>query len=287
MGEELGSAPKGEGMQNYMTAIAILAGAILVSASIFLAGAQISEKFTASSVALNAMIAELQNGQGTAQQGTEPEPSVPGIEKKQAPSVNLQGLTSKGGNGITIVTYSDFECPFCARAEPTISELMSKNPSLKVYFKQFPLPPQMHPNAQKSAEASLCAQDQGKFWEYHDKLFANQQALSVSDLKGYAKALGMDEAAFNACLDGGKKADIISAHQAEGALIGVSGTPAFYIIDSDATADVEGLKSFASSQNAGGRNYVTLFRDSSGKMSALVVGAQPISVFEGVVGYLS
>lgn len=87
----------------------------------------------------------------------------------------------------------------------------------------------MHSNAQLAAEAAQCANAQGKFWEYHDQLFANQRALTPDDLKKYAAAVGVDEDAFNACLDGGQtKADVNADHQA-GVAAGVSGTPAFFI----------------------------------------------------------
>jgi protein-disulfide isomerase len=87
----------------------------------------------------------------------------------------------------------------------------------------------MHPFAQGAAEAAQCAREQGKFWEYHDKLFANQQALGKDQLKQYAKDLGLNEEAFNACLETGKPKDAIVQDQKEGEALGVSGTPAFFV----------------------------------------------------------
>ena len=98
---------------------------------------------------------------------------------------------------------------------------------VRLVFRQFPLP--MHPHAPKAAEAALCAQDQGKFWEMHDQLFANQRALDEDKLPDYAKAVGLDEAKFKECLSSGQKQAIIKADTEAGEAAGVSGTPAFFI----------------------------------------------------------
>jgi protein-disulfide isomerase len=129
---------------------------------------------------------------------------------------------------ITIVEFSDFECPFCSRAIGTVDEVMKAyEGKVKLVFRQFPL--SFHPNAQKAAEASLCAADQKKFWEYHDVLFQNQKALQVDSLKKYAADLKLDTAAFNKCLDSGEKAATVKADMDAGQKAGVSGTPAFFV----------------------------------------------------------
>lgn len=87
----------------------------------------------------------------------------------------------------------------------------------------------MHPNAQKAAEATECADDQGKFWEYHDLLFANQSALDVTSLKSYAAQLGLDTATFDDCLDSGKQTAEVEKDRQDGQSYGVGGTPAFFI----------------------------------------------------------
>ncbi len=87
----------------------------------------------------------------------------------------------------------------------------------------------MHNNAQKAAEAASCANNQGKFWEYHDKLFANQRALSSDNLKQYATDLGLDVGAFGACLDSGKFASDVRKDASDGKRAGVTGTPAFFV----------------------------------------------------------
>lgn len=129
---------------------------------------------------------------------------------------------------VTIIEFSDFECPFCGRALPTVKQVLKDyEGKVRVVYRDFPL--SFHPNAQKAAEAAECADDQGKFWEYHDKLFANQQALTVDNLKQYAKDLGLDAAKFNSCLDSGKYASEVQKDMAAGSAAGVSGTPTFFI----------------------------------------------------------
>ena len=94
-------------------------------------------------------------------------------------------------------------------------------------FKDFPLP--NHAQAPKAAEAAHCAGEQGKYWEMHEKLFANQQALAIDQLKGHAKGLGLDSGKFDKCLDGGDKAKEVDASKKAGEELGVSGTPHFFI----------------------------------------------------------
>jgi protein-disulfide isomerase len=91
----------------------------------------------------------------------------------------------------------------------------------------------IHPYAQKAAEASLCADDQGKFWPYHDKLFTNQQALTIADLKTYASQVGLNTAQFNACLDSGKYASEVSKETAQATGAGGQGTPFFIIVNTE------------------------------------------------------
>jgi protein-disulfide isomerase len=98
---------------------------------------------------------------------------------------------------------------------------------VRLVYRDFPLP--FHPNAQKAAEAAQCAGDQGKYWEMHEKLFANQKALAVGDLKGHAKGLGLDQAKFDKCLDSGDKAKVVGDHHKAGEKVGVTGTPAFFV----------------------------------------------------------
>ena len=129
---------------------------------------------------------------------------------------------------ITIVEFSDFECPFCSRVNPTLEQVRAKyGDKVRIVFRQFPLA--MHKNAQKAAEASLCAHEQGKFWEMHDAMFQNQQALGVDQLKAKATELGLKGDQFGQCLDSGKYAAQVKADLDAGAQAGVSGTPAMFI----------------------------------------------------------
>ena len=93
---------------------------------------------------------------------------------------------------IVVIEFSDYQCPFCKRAEPTVTALMQKYPTqVRLVYRHLPLD-QIHPRARPAAIAAVCAEQQGKFWEYHDTLFANQQALNDADLEKYATTLGMD-----------------------------------------------------------------------------------------------
>ncbi len=129
---------------------------------------------------------------------------------------------------VTIVMWSDFQCPFCSKVEPTVAKVLEdyKN-DVRVAFKQLPLP--FHNNAHPAAEAALAAKAQGKFWEMHAKLFANQQALDRPSLEKYASELGLDMAKFKSDLDSGKWKKKVDEEQAEGNKIGARGTPSFFV----------------------------------------------------------
>jgi protein-disulfide isomerase/Skp family chaperone for outer membrane proteins len=145
--------------------------------------------------------------------------------------VSTEGFPSKGPANapITIVEFSDFECPYCGGLYPTLKQV-EKNyaQQVRIVYRQFPLT-NIHPYAQKAAEASLCANDQKKFWEFHDSLFENQRELSIADLKQRAVDLKLDAQAFNQCLDSGRHAATIQVDVQEGARNGISGTPALFI----------------------------------------------------------
>jgi predicted DsbA family dithiol-disulfide isomerase len=129
---------------------------------------------------------------------------------------------------VTIVAFSDYECPFCKRAEPAVKTVLeSYGDKVRLIYREFPLP--NHRRAHKASEAALCAHDQGKYWQMQDRLFANQEALAVEDLKGYARDVGLDGERFDRCLDGGDKAAEIAASIRAGDAAGVAGTPAFFI----------------------------------------------------------
>lgn len=138
---------------------------------------------------------------------------------------------SKGadkGAPITIVEFSDFECPYCSKAEEVVNKVMDAyKGKIRLVYRDYPLP--FHANAQKASEAALCAGDQGKYWEMHAKLFANQQALAMADLKQHAAGVGLDAGKFGACLDSGAKAKDVAASKKAAESLGVSGTPHFFV----------------------------------------------------------
>lgn len=150
---------------------------------------------------------------------------------------------------VTIVEFSEFQCSFCGRfyreTLPLIEENYIETGKAKLIYRDFPL--RNHRYAQKAAEAAECADEQGSFWVYHDRLFENQNALDIPNLRQYAKDLGLDVTEFNECLDSGKMASEVQEDARDGEAYGVRGTPAFFI---------NGVK---------------------------VVGAQPYAVFQQVI----
>jgi protein-disulfide isomerase len=130
---------------------------------------------------------------------------------------------------VTIITFSDFQCPYCSRVNPTLARLKDRyGDSIRVVFRDFPIL-QIHPQAAKAAEAGQCAHDQKKFWEMHDLMFANQQRLDIASLKQHAATIGLDATAFATCLDGGKYADEWKKDSEDAQAAGVQSTPAFFI----------------------------------------------------------
>jgi protein-disulfide isomerase len=129
---------------------------------------------------------------------------------------------------IELIEFSDFQCPYCQRAHPTIKQVLEAYGNrVRLVYRNYPLP--NHPNARPAAEAAQCANEQGKFWPYHDRLFDNPSKLGEAELKQGAAELGLDAARFNACVDSHKYKGIVDADIKAGNEAGVSGTPAFFI----------------------------------------------------------
>jgi protein-disulfide isomerase len=130
---------------------------------------------------------------------------------------------------VTIVEFSDFQCPFCKKSEGTLHELLTKySGRVKLAYLDFPLR-EIHPQAQMAAEAARCAGEQRQFWEYHDALYAEQSKLDGAELLTRARALHLDEKLFQACLDSGKFKSKIDADMEQGRKVGVAGTPGFFV----------------------------------------------------------
>jgi len=131
---------------------------------------------------------------------------------------------------VVVNEFSDFQCPACKTAVPVVEALDEKyGANIRINYRHFPL--RIHPFAKDAALAAECANDQGKFWEMHDLMFANQPNIQKPQLKKMAEQLGLKTAEFNACLDSKARQSIIDADVAEGNRLGLGGTPTFYIND--------------------------------------------------------
>jgi len=133
---------------------------------------------------------------------------------------------------ITIVEFSDYQCPFCKKhAVNTLGTLKTNyidTGKVRYMFRDFPLD-SIHPYARKASEAAHCAGDQAKFWNMHDVMFQNQGALMLDNLKGFARDMKLNVEIFNACLDEGKYAKRVETDVAAGSAVGITGTPGFFI----------------------------------------------------------
>jgi protein-disulfide isomerase len=152
----------------------------------------------------------------------------------QGTLVSLADAPFKGGKEarVTIVEFSDYQCPFCARhVKNTLPQLEKEyvaSGKLKYVFRDSPIE-NLHPQAPKAHEAARCAGEQGKYWPMHNVLFDKQRSLSVDDLTSHAKGLGLDAARFRTCLDSNKFAEAVRADQVQAAKFGVRGTPTFLV----------------------------------------------------------
>ena len=164
-----------------------------------------------------------------------PAPTAPVGPVKVADRANEPVLGSSSAK-VTMVEFGDFQCPFCkSYFQQTLPDIKSKyidTGKVKVIFRHFPLT-QIHVNAQISAVAAECANQQGKFWQYHDMLYTDGQsdgtALDKASLEKYASQLGLNTGTFNQCLESNATLDIVNNDQAEGVKDGVTGTPSFFI----------------------------------------------------------
>ena len=130
---------------------------------------------------------------------------------------------------VTIMAFSDYQCPYCVRAEPVLAEVLERYPDqVRLVHRHFPLD-NIHPFARPAAEASMCADEQGKFWEYHDGIFARRGKLEDGSFAEIGSAVGLDVDAFDSCIRERRYKDFVEADFAAGREAGVTGTPSFFL----------------------------------------------------------
>jgi protein-disulfide isomerase len=165
------------------------------------------------------------------QQQAQQAPQAPPADEPAKVSVAGVPFLGKADAPLTLVMFTDYQCPFCSRFENhTLTEIKKQyidTGKLRFVVRDLPLP--LHPNAPKAAEATHCANDQGKFWELREKLVNNGDKLDVKLLPDYAKQVGLDLDKFSACLESGRHADNVKASATLAASIGISGTPSFVV----------------------------------------------------------
>jgi protein-disulfide isomerase len=145
--------------------------------------------------------------------------------------VMTAGAPVRGASGapVTIVEFSDFHCPFCRKIQPVLDEVRRKyGDKITLVYRDFPLD-NLHPQARAAAEAARCATEQGKFWEFHDQVFKNAPDGSPAALDRFATDIGMDVGAFAACRGSGKYKTAVQTSNMEGATLGITGTPTFFV----------------------------------------------------------
>lgn len=145
-------------------------------------------------------------------------------------TVATAGHPTKGPNNapIEIVEFSDFQCPFCQRANPTVDQVLKTyGDRIRFVYRHYPLP--NHQNARPAAEAAACAHAQGQFWKYHDQLFSAPDRLTDADLKRQATSIGLDTVKFNTCVDSHATKAVVDQDIKEAAAVGVNATPSFFI----------------------------------------------------------
>ncbi len=152
-------------------------------------------------------------------------PAPPTVPRLKAP-VGAAPVLGPADAWVTVVVFSDLECPFCAQEHPLLEQLVTLYPGdVRLVWKHFPLPASLHPYARPAAIAAECAKAQGLFWPMADLVFAHRTQLAPADLASYAAQVGLDTAAWSTCLTAGPAAAAVDADVALGTSLGVNGTP--------------------------------------------------------------
>ncbi len=181
-------------------------------------------------------------------------PQAPARPALQNVTVNTDDDPYRGDKNapLTIVEFSDYQCPFCGRhVKDTLPKLEAdyiKTGKVKYIFRDFPLE-SIHKEAAAAAAAAHCAGDQGKYWEMHDHLFANQRAIALAAFSDDAKTLGLDVATFETCMKDGKYTEEVKKDVADGVQIGITGTPTFFLARTDlANPQIKGATALVGAQ---------------------------------------
>jgi protein-disulfide isomerase len=204
---------------------ALIVGASIVGAAVLLQGSLDSTREEIASV--REAVKELPRAQPAA-------PARPtarrGPDPNQRYSVNVTGSPTKGPSSakVTVVEFSDFQCPFCGRVNPTMARIHKEyGDDVRIVFKHLPL--RIHPKAPAAHAAAEAAHRQGRFWEMHDAIFADQAGMSPERYQEYAEQIGLDVDRFNRDLKASDVQKRVSADTAEAEKLGVTGTPAFFV----------------------------------------------------------
>lgn len=235
----------------YILPLSIILASLIISGSVLFAASKVDSSITGLVVGNQApapqQLAPSNNpapqNNPTLQQP--PSSNVTLATFKDIPNSRREGATNAK---VTIVEFSDFQCPFCERFYTDSYQQIKKDyldtgKSVQFIFANFPL--SFHPNAQPAANAAACAEEQGKFWDYHDKLFTNQTSLGDASYKQWAQDLGLNAAQFNTCYDTKKYDNTITAETRLGSQVGVSGTPTIYIVGPKGSQQIVGAQPYA------------------------------------------
>lgn len=213
--------------QDSKTVIVALGAVVIFTAGIFLG------KFLSTGAILGESGTKAPTAPAVPAGADQPAQPAPPPGKPIAEAGGVGSLPVKGDEDapVTIIEFSEYQCPFCGRyVTETFSQIDKEyiqTGKVKYYFRDYPL--SFHQYAQKASEAARCANEQGKFWEYHDQVFENQDLLNLENLKKWAADLGLNTSQFNDCLDDGKFEDAVKQDFNDGQTAGVQGTPSFFI----------------------------------------------------------
>ncbi len=217
-----------------------------------------------------------------------PQPEVKALPRIMV-GVNDAEMLGDPEAPVTLIEFSDYQCPYCARfasqAEASIKANYVDSGKVKINFRDFPLG--FHPHAMPAAIATRCADDQGQYWEMHDKIFETQSSwsglASVDDtFKGYAEDLGLDTETFNACYDGQGPASLINADVSAGQAVGVRGTPSSFLVipkDRISREDIDAAMVSLAEQFGEG---LTLYENDN-DYTVMIPGAYPYSAFDTIL----